>query len=492
MLITTDSVLLTAYNVKDPANPKMIWQRNLEGNFSYSGISGGKFYTIVRQNNFAYPFVYMDQVIDYSNVYYAETSESFDQPYNSVYFVSQFNIETGELENCIGIIGQDYSYNRRGHFIYTAEDTVYLSNVYYPESMEYLEFIETNGADYFPRSLMRDIKKIRANEDFSDFAKDDAVWMKIDNYTSEMSEEESNAFMKVIETDYNQYVFENSYNNGQTLIVQIDLSAMTIDSGSVSGYMIDGYSADKKEGYLRVITTIGTEQRLPAADLIHRVYIFDSNMDLTGLSDEIVLKESITTARYIEDTIHIIHPNESSPRTLIDVSNPENPVLAGTLNASGYSAYLQPLEKFGNNIVLGVNQTKEDRLKIALINITNQTVPKVLDSYVMNETMSKELYHTFNGFMFDDERNILVIPVVGGVNIFEIKNNKFVFQKGDAHENGTVIRAAFVDDYLYTFSEKEIHVIDSANWETIHVISIQQPEIVNYERGYYSNTTIIW
>ncbi|WNY28509.1 hypothetical protein MmiEs2_06980 [Methanimicrococcus stummii] len=481
ILVATDSVSVMAYDIKNPAEPKLMWEKNVEGNYSFSSLYDGKFYTVVRQKTYDYPLVYMNTTVPFSDVYYSEVSNDFYTHLETVYYISQLNLSTGDLEECIAVIGQDSSYNRKGSFIYSAEDDVYLVNSYFPREDRYAEFLVSHGSDYFPKSFIKEIKQILKTPDFTEYAKEDAVSNKIENYTADMTDRERQSFMEEIDKGYNQYLIDEGKGAEQSVVIQIHLPDLSVDSGVIPGSLVDGRSMDKKDGYLRVATTAGNENRYMPANRNNGVYIFNSKMDLVGSLNYLLLDDYVTSACFIEDSLHLIRPNESSPRLVIDLSNPNNPELAGDLFIFGYSVYLQPIK---DNIVLGINQTKKGQLQLTLFNISNKTVPKELDSYVSGDILTSWTYHTFSGYMFDEKRNILLVPSSSGVSIFEIKNNTFNLLKEDTHRNGTVIRAVFVDNMLYTFSEKEVHVIETESWNTLKVISIPQPNAVYYERDY--------
>ena len=60
--------------------------------------------------------------------------------------------------------------------------------------------------------------------------------------------------------------------------------------------------------------------------------------------------ERVYAVRFVDDLAYVVTFQEVDPLHVIDLSNPEQPVLRGELRIPGYSAYLHPI---GDDLLLG-------------------------------------------------------------------------------------------------------------------------------------------
>jgi inhibitor of cysteine peptidase len=161
---------------------------------------------------------------------------------------------------------------------------------------------------------------------------------------------------------------------------------------------------------------------------------------------------------------------------VIDLKNPQEPTVLGELKIPGFSTYLHPLN---DTHVIGVGSTGNWRWrsKISLFDVSDVTNPIELDIYTFKQHVPMNNHHAF---LWDPDRNLMVIPVYEHAYVFEVKNNKFSLVKDDYHKRSHVQRSLYINDYLYIFSTSEIRVYDQNTWKCVNVISIPQPVNPNY------------
>lgn len=93
--------------------------------------------------------------------------------------------------------------------------------------------------------------------------------------------------------------------------------------------------------------------------------------------------ENLHGVRFVGDSAYLVTFKKTDPFYVIDLSNPEDPFVAGELLLPGYSDYLQPL---GDNLVLGVGKDAIEQgdvawyqgVKVGVFDVTDPTQPKVL------------------------------------------------------------------------------------------------------------------
>ncbi|WP_338097186.1 beta-propeller domain-containing protein [Methanolapillus ohkumae] len=458
---------ISAYNVTNPAAPVMIWHQDLDGYYVESRLIDGKLYLVAQNYSAVYPVIYMGNPIPYTDYYHPVGPVTTRPATDSTYFVSQINVGNGTFEKTIALIGSPSS-----TVVYSSLDNLYLTNYYYPdETAISMKFITEYGNDYFPSDIMAKIGRIVDNPDLSENVKYTAVSETIYDYMNTLSSEERSNLYNEYDQAYSIYLEEYIKNSESTLISKINLTNFTVITGTVPGLINNQFSMDEYDSNLRVATTVGNYWRL-SDDRSSGVYVLDEKMKTIGNLSGLAPGERIYSARFVDDRLYMVTYKQVDPFFVIDVSNPNKPSVLGELKLPGYSTYLQPIN---DTLVLGLGYTDNGQMKLSLFDVTNVSAPIELSSYVFTNTYGSEALYDHHAFLWDPEYNVLVLPTYEHAYIMEIKNNNISMKKDDVHKESSVIRSIYINNYLYTFSNKEVHILDQNTWDLVKVISIPQP-----------------
>jgi inhibitor of cysteine peptidase len=109
----------------------------------------------------------------------------------------------------------------------------------------------------------------------------------------------------------------------------------------------------------------------------------------------------------------------TDPLFVIDLSQPENPKVLGSLNIPGYSDYLHPYDE---THLIGVGKETADSqtgnfawyqgLKLALFDVSDVNNPVQLSNYIIGDRGTDSIALSDpKAFLFDKEKGLLVIPV---------------------------------------------------------------------------------
>jgi len=206
----------------------------------------------------------------------------------------------------------------------------------------------------------------------------------------------------------NMYVTYPTWSEGQyTSIyrVSIDGGSLTFEAkGSVSGYILNQYSMDEHNGYFRLATTTNKETTENA--------VFVLNMNLTAVGElklqNTEVRETIQSVRFLGNKAYIVTFEQKDPFFVIDMSNPTAPRVAGKLEIPGFSSYLHPYDE---NHVIGLGM-ENSTVKLSLFDVTNVNAPTEIARYIVqgDYTSSDALYEP-KAFLFDKQKDLLVIPV---------------------------------------------------------------------------------
>ncbi|WP_459202295.1 beta-propeller domain-containing protein [Methanococcus sp. CF] len=468
IVITYDGI--KNYNISNPKAPELIWAKDLNGSYVDSRLINGKLYMIVQEYGINGPIIWNNVRIDYDNIYIPIIPDIIYNDFETTYIVSSIDVESGDIENTAALVG---SYSNT---VYVTKDSIYFAyELDYDEDKLMMKFVAENSAKYFPKEVTDKLDRVFSNTDFGDNAKYVQMTEILEDYLKTLSSEEMNNLENEIENDYEIYLKENWEELEGTGIAKISLDDFKVTSGKVPGTILNSFSMDEYEGNLRIATTIGNDWRFRDIQT-NNIYVFDENMDVIGKVTGLEEGERIYSARFIGDKAYIVTYKETDPLLVIDLKDPENPEVIGELKIPGYSTYLHPI---GNNKVIGIGKDDQNMVKISLFDITDLENPKELSKYSLNEYWSTALYE-HHAFLWDSEKEILVLPAGSHAYAFEVKENGIKMVKDDVFKDYSVLRSLYIGDYLYTFSNYEVHVINENTWETVKKINLPK-----YEYPYY-------
>lgn len=473
-LLTIDFNLIQAYDIKDPSAPQMKWKQEFDGGYVNSRMIDGELYLVTQDYKaLHYPIVYMEKDVSYENCYYPYGPDIIMPDISVTYYISKTDVSSGQTSDVIALIG---SYST---IMYASENNLYLTNYYYPDTQKIeLNFIVDNGGDYFPSHVMKEIKTVMGY-DLSDRVKSVAIDEIIYNYASGLSEEEAVDLNERYYKDYNAYSSRIIEEAEKTTVTKIDLKTFDVTSGFVQGRIKDSFSMNEHDGYLHVIATAGNNWRTETSRQETSVYVFDSDMRVAGELNGLAPREDVKSSRYVGDRLYLVTYEQIDPFFVIDLSDPQNPQVLGELKLPGYSTYMHPLSE---TLVLGVGETGEWRdrqYKLTLFDVTDVHNPDEIDSYYFDSDQYIHLYD-HHSFLWDAEKSLIVIPGYEHAYILEVKDDIISLIKDDYHKNASVQRSLYIDDYLYIFSSKEIHVYDQNTWSRVKTIEIPQPVYPDY------------
>jgi len=320
-----------------------------------------------------------------------------------------------------------------------------------------------------------------------------------------------------------------SYNE-KTIIHKISIHNGQISYESkaeVPGHTLNQFSMDEHNGYFRIATTIGWswDETNPSTN---NVYILDEELNQISSIEDIAPGETIYSARFMGDRAYLVTFKNIDPFFTLDLSDPYNPQILGELKIPGYSDYLHPYDE---NHIIGIGKdavepviefewTKNfawyQGVKIAIFDVTDFENPQVLDQVIIGDrgTDSPAL-HNHKAFLFDKEKELLVIPV----SLYEIDNttknsynedpgstygtftfqgayvynlnldgftykgrithlDKTDFEKEDYYyrywgSTGSISRSLYINDILYTISDKMIKMNDLVDLAEINSVELE-------------------
>ncbi|MBW2976046.1 beta-propeller domain-containing protein [Candidatus Woesearchaeota archaeon] len=309
----------------------------------------------------------------------------------------------------------------------------------------------------------------------------------------------------------------------QTVITKFGMDNGDIEflgSGEVKGHILNQFSMDEYDGHFRIATTAG---EVWGGKSTNNVYVLDEELEVVGELEDLAPGEKIYSVRFMGRKGYIVTFKKVDPLFVIDLSDHENPEVLGKLKIPGYSDYLHPYDEnhiigIGKETVEAEESLKEGRqldfawyqgIKMAIFDVSDVENPIEMHKVVIGDRGTEsEALHDHKAFLFDKERELLVIPIT----LAEIKGEKsadnqygeFVFQGAYAYninlEDGfelrgrvthyddddvfkksgyyfrgdsAIRRSLYIEDVLYTFSNTRLQLNGLDGLERLKVLEFE-------------------
>jgi len=275
----------------------------------------------------------------------------------------------------------------------------------------------------------------------------------------------------------------------KTLVYRIHIEGEEIEcmaEGEVPGYVLNQFSMDEYGDHFRIATT--TQE---GSVFQNNVYILNMNLTMVGRLENLASEERIYSARFMGDRCYLVTFKQVDPFFVIDLKDPESPKVLGFLKIPGYSSYLHPYDE---DHIIGIGKENAN-LKISLFDVSNVSDPKEVGKYTVGDEGSwsdSPILWDHKALLFDRSRNLLVIPVWTefvvkgeysawqGAYVFDTSLPSGIMLRGgithfeDAELQGEyfVKRSFYIDNVLYTVSDKEIKMNDLENLQPINEVKL--------------------
>ncbi len=504
---------LKIFDISDPKNPKQVKDLDLEGSYADSRVVGDYLYFITNNyQNYIDTEPILPRVLDGGQILaekcglsakcYAPNIFYFDVPYESYNFTSVMAIN---LQNISETVKGDVYLLSGGQNLYVSPNNIYITYTEYLNEYD-IEREVTIGLvkPLLSADNQAKISKIEAADDFilSSDEKKNKIYNLVQSHLSSLSDGEVKSLQAQIDSTLKNTLEAKAKEMEKTIIHKIAFSGSTLTykaQGQVSGHVLNQFSMDEYNDYFRIATTRSQSwSRLESAskDSYNNVYVLDDKLQTVGTLENLATGEQIYSARFMGDRAYLVTYKQTDPLFAIDLKTPTAPKVLGELKIPGYSTYLHP---YKNNILLGLGRDTEvssngavtnKGLKLGLFDVSNPSAPKELDSFVTGDKYSDSIaLYDHKAFLASNSKDLVVIPAVlrsgnygdkvefSGALVFNVKDNKIKLRGRIDHSDGgnytnqdywggigyydnSVKRSLYIDDALYTFSNKFLKISD--------------------------------
>ncbi|MHA7966355.1 beta-propeller domain-containing protein [Paenibacillus sp. CAU 1782] len=224
--------------------------------------------------------------------------------------------------------------------------------------------------------------------------------------------------------------------------------------GSVPGALLNQFSMDEHDGYLRVALTNGNMWSTGSDISVNNLYVLDEGLQISGKLEGLAPGERIYSVRFMGARAYMVTFRNVDPLFAIDLREPANPVVLGQLKIPGYSDYLHPYDEnhligFGKDTdTLPVKTGNGDDvmayyqgLKMALFDVSDVSQPKEkFKELIGDRGTESELLRNHKALLFSKAKGLLAFPV----ELHEVKNKNLSADEAVTAYGDFVNQAAYV------------------------------------------------
>lgn len=179
-----------------------------------------------------------------------------------------------------------------------------------------------------------------------------------------------------------------------------------VGGGLAPGYLINQYAMSEWNGSLRVATTDGRTSS------VYVMSIGGGELRQVGHVGGLGRNQRIYAVRFLGAAGYVVTFRQVDPLYIIDLSDPQHPTETGSLELSGYSAYLHPMD---DTHLIGVGQDADAKghllgMQVSIFDVTQPTSPKLVahDSIPNSGSAAERDPHAF---LYWPPTGLLVVPV---------------------------------------------------------------------------------
>lgn len=493
------------YDISDKEDPELLDTIEITGNYFQSRMIDGKIYVITnddvywRDDIIDTPMIKSDFETIEPRIYY------FDNPEDNYRFttVTSFGSNGDDIESQSYLMGY-------ANTLYMSMDNIYIA---YQKNLPWRDEERERFFDVvlpvLPEEIRDEIETIRRTR-MSEEAQWDRMSAVLEEMMNKLNEDDREELFEDIEQAIDEYETKRAQERTKTIIHKIAINDGDLNydaRGEVPGYLLNQFSLDESEGYLRVATNTNvwtSNNRVQH----NNVYVLGDNMDIVGEIEGIAEDERIYSTRFMGDRLYMVTFRQVDPFFVVDLSDPRNPEILGELKIPGWSGYLHPYDE---NTIIGIGkQTKENEwggvtqlgVKLSLFDVSDPKNPREIDTYEIGSSGSdSEVLQDHKAFLFDKERELLVLPIREvketsstryynqriwqGAYVFKVDEDGFTMRDKIAHYEGdneqywswwgstsAVRRALYMEDVLYTISLEQVQMHSLDDLEKINEVDL--------------------
>lgn len=275
----------------------------------------------------------------------------------------------------------------------------------------------------------------------------------------------------------NLYVAGDNYGTRKTNLLKFALNGGKLEKMAeteIEGTLLNQFSLDEHNGYLRVVVTEYGEGITTNALLV-----LDANLTIVGSLKGLAEDERVYSVRFDGDVGYFVTFRQVDPLFTVDLSDPTKPVIQSQLKIPGFSQYLHP---YGKGLLLGIGMHTDENgrstfMKLSMFDVSDPTAVTESDVFVLDQRYGEVLYN-HKAVLIDIEKNLIGFATAD--NTYHVygydPENGFTLKARVAALDGNSTRGIYIGEYLYVTSSNGVLSYRLHDFSGVGALSIVQPK----------------
>ncbi len=271
----------------------------------------------------------------------------------------------------------------------------------------------------------------------------------------------------------NLYIAGSGYGTRQTPIMRFALNDGELEKqaeATISGVLLNQFSLDEYDGYLRVVTTEYGEDGTTNALLV-----LDKDLNTVGSLKGLAEDERVYSVRFDGEIGYFVTFRQVDPLFTVDLSDPTKPTIQSQLKIPGFSQYLHP---YGDGKLLGIGMDADENgrttfMKLSMFDVSDPTAVTESHVTVLDQCYSEALYN-HKAVLVDVGKNL--IGFVTGDDTYHVygydAENGFVLKARLAALGGASTRGIYIGEYLYVVSANGVLSYRLSDFSSVGALSV--------------------
>lgn len=266
-----------------------------------------------------------------------------------------------------------------------------------------------------------------------------------------------------------------------------------VGSGTVPGHVLNQFSMDEWNGYLRIATTRGKVPDPKVSSAVSILAESEGNLVRVGAIENIAPGEDIRAVRFDDDRGYVVTFKKTDPLFVMDLYEVQKPRILGELKIPGFSTYIHRIDP---EHLLSIGFDADDKGSFAyfdgiilqLFDVKNPTDPRLVHKEkIGTRGSSSEAATNHLAFNYFAQEGLLAIPMTlcegggdgrngnlafSGLLVYEVDEEKGFTRVGGvdhgtkgvscntwwSNANSAVKRSVFLDDLVYSIAGDRVKV----------------------------------
>lgn len=263
-------------------------------------------------------------------------------------------------------------------------------------------------------------------------------------------------------------------------------------TGEIEGTLLNQFSIDEYKENFRFVTTVTKEEEIKPSITASQsntvsdsaafyeylqsnsLLVLDGELKQIGSITDVAPDERVYSVRFMGDIAYFVTFRQVDPLFSVDLSDPENPKIIGSLKIPGFSNYLYP---YGDGKLFGIGQDADEDtgrtngVKLSMFDVSNPADVTESAKLVLGYSYSDALY-SHKAILVEEDKNIIGFSVYGNYGsvycVYTLKGEEFKpLAKIELDGVYEQVRGLYIGDEFYLVTDKFISVYDLETFSKI-------------------------